>query len=357
MSNGAEAEQWDVVVIGGGGAGMSAATAAARWGAKVLLVERTARTGGDCTWTGCIPSKALIRCARAAADARSNSRFGVTAGDGEPVVDWASVRSHWESSQKTIYLHDDAPEVLRQSGVVVRTQTEVTFVSTQELDLRPINEVDSDGRRAGDGAGVLSTDMATTRVSASRIILAVGAHPVVPTTIKGLDTIDRVATSDTIWEKMDRQPKGMVVLGAGPIGCELAQAMARLGTQVTLVGTILPREAPEAQELVENALVSDGVQIEAGRVRSIRVDSDVNAVTLEVQDGKGAVRSVAGAQADIVLCALGRSAAPALQSLGLEAAGVAIDTDTRGNLVLDKYLRTSVKTIFAVVCHSDCVVR
>ena len=87
-------EHWDVVVIGGGGAGMSAAIAAARWGAKVLLVERTSRTGGDCTWTGCNPSKALIKCARVAVDVRSAARFGVVV-PSEPAVDWAAVRSHW----------------------------------------------------------------------------------------------------------------------------------------------------------------------------------------------------------------------------------------------------------------------
>ena len=317
---------YDLIVIGGGSAGIGASTSAARWGAKVLLVERSATPGGDCTWTGCIPSKALLKCARVAETVRRSSEFGVLS-SGPPTIDWAAVRSHWERSQQAIYAHDDSPEALAKKGVEVAVSTEAVFVSARELDLRPVG-----------GEGMVR------RATAPKFILCVGARPLLPASIEGLAAMDPV-TSDTIWKRLSDLPRGIVVLGGGPIGCELAQAFARLGSAVTLVGNVLPRDSAEAQEAVGKALQRDGVIVEPGRCTSIERDGGKVVMVVKSQ---GASRTVHAA-GDTVLCALGRSADAALRAVGALEVGV---KHPSGKLSLDKYLRTTAGHVFAA---GDCV--
>ena len=154
-------ERFDVVVIGGGGAGITASVAAARWGAKVLLCERSNKTGGDCTWTGCIPSKALIKCASVMHSVRTSTKYGIVAGVGVPPdpaatlhCDFAAVKAHLHKSQNSIYEHDDSPEVLQRHGVQVRLNTEVRFTSSHVLSLHSIPA--STSTTAGNSSGTNS---------------------------------------------------------------------------------------------------------------------------------------------------------------------------------------------------------
>ena len=323
--------QYDIVVIGGGAAGLAASTTAVRWGAKVLLVEQSSNLGGDCTWTGCVPSKALLKCAHVAHSIKHAKQYGVVVDPAAVSVDFATVRSHWESSQRTIYDQDDSPDVIRNKGVEVCMSTRATFASRHELRLTPVVDADMNGN---------DVDRASRVVFASRIILAVGAHPRIPGSIAGIGDMDP-ATSDTIWARMTQLPRGLLILGAGPIGCELAQAFTRLGTDVTLVGTVLPRERAAAREAVSTALMADGVRLEQGRATSIArsaasaADGASPLAVLEM-DGPAGHRSLT-VPADVVLCAMGRSAEPALRALSVDKAGCKVDP--QGRLSLDAFLR------------------
>ncbi|CAJ1424605.1 unnamed protein product, partial [Effrenium voratum] len=163
---------YDVVVIGAGSGGLTAAKTAARFGARALLVERLPRLGGDCTWFGCVPSKALIRCAHAAHEARNGGRFGVAGVDPEAVrTDWQKVKQHIKSCQEKIYKQDDSPEVLQASGVHVRLGYHASFVDARTLQLTPVDE--TQGREL---------------VSAAHFILCTGASPSLPP-LAGLDKV------------------------------------------------------------------------------------------------------------------------------------------------------------------------
>lgn len=286
----------DLLVIGGGTAGIVAAKTAARFGVKVLLVERD-RTGGDCLWTGCVPSKALLASARAAADARDAARLGVTVGD--VVIDFDAVRAHVRSSIDTI-APIDSPEALTSDGVEVVSGT----------------------------ARLIAANAATIgdqTIGFSQVVIATGARPTVPS-IPGLPTMP-MSTSDTIWD-LTELPKRLVVLGGGSIGCELGQAFSRLGSTVTIIesaDTVLAREDPDAAQVLTESLVADGVTLVTG-VSATAVDD--GHVTLS--DG----RQVA---ADHILVAVGRT--PNTDDLGLDLAG--IDTDEHGYVTVDKHLRTT----------------
>jgi pyruvate/2-oxoglutarate dehydrogenase complex dihydrolipoamide dehydrogenase (E3) component len=297
-------EVWDLLVIGGGTAGIIGAGTAAGLGGRVLLVEQ-ARTGGDCLWTGCVPSKALLAAAQAAASARGAAAFGVDTG---PVtVDFARVRDHVRTSIDTIAPHD-SPDTLRKAGVVVEAGTAVL--------------TGPDRARVGDR-----------EVRFRSALVATGAAPALPP-VPGLAEADP-CTTETIWD-LAELPSRLVVLGGGPVGCELAQAFARLGAGVTLVEAaerLLPAEDEEAAALVTAALRSDGVDVRAGRSFA-RVHPEEPRV--ELDDGS----SVAYAA---LLVAAGRR--PRTAGLGCAAAGVALDED--GAVVVDDGLRTSNPRILA----------
>jgi len=222
----------DLVVIGGGTAGLVAAIGAARQGAKVTLIER-ARTGGDCLWTGCVPSKALLAAAAAAHTARSSTHLGVHSDHVE--VDFSRVTAHVRRAIGEVAPHD-SPERLRAEGVEV-LHAGARFVADDAVEVA--------GRRLRFRSAMIAT----------------GAAPVLPP-IDGLVQAGPL-TTETIWD-LEELPRRLVVLGGGPIGCELGQAFARLGAEVTLVEMeprLLPREEPEASEVVHAALLVDGVEV------------------------------------------------------------------------------------------------
>ncbi len=293
---------WDLLVIGGGTAGLVGARTAASFGASVLMVERD-RTGGDCLWTGCVPSKALLAAASAAADARGADRLGVHV-DGVR-VDFAAVMAHVHDAIARIE-PDDSPESLRGAGVAVAFgHARFTGTDTAEVGGRPVRF-----RQA---------------------LVATGSNPLVPP-IPGLRESDPL-TSDSVWELTDA-PQRLVVLGGGSIGCELGQAFARLGSTVTVVeaaARLLTNEEADAARAVHQALTADGATVLTGEPVTAVEGSEV------VLDGGRRIT------ADAILVAVGRR--PDTTDLDLEAAGVR--TTDRGFVEVDDHLRTTNPRIWA----------
>ncbi|TFV63531.1 oxidoreductase [Geodermatophilus sp. DF01-2] len=293
----------DLLVIGGGTAGMVGARTAAGLGARVLLVERD-RTGGDCLWTGCVPSKALLAAADAAASARAAGRFGVDVGG--ITIDFGRVRKHLQAAIETIRPVDSV-EALQAAGVAVEVADAVL-------------------------TGSDSATVGGRTVRFRHALLATGAAPVLPP-IDGLADADPL-TSETVWDDLTELPARLAVLGGGPIGCELGQAFARLGSAVTVVDAadrLLPGETEEASGLVTAALRRDGVTVRTG------------AGVTAVRDGALQLADGAAVPFDRLLVAVGRRART--ERLGCAAAGVEVADD--GTVVVDGGLRTTNPRIWA----------
>ncbi|MEO6143105.1 MAG: FAD-dependent oxidoreductase [Dermatophilaceae bacterium] len=311
-------QEWDLLVVGGGTAGIVGAKTAAGFGARVILVERE-RTGGDCLWTGCVPSKSLLAAAAAAADARAATRFGVHTGTVR--VDFDGVMGHVRSAIAAIAPADSA-EALEAAGVYVVTGN-LTFTGTHTAD---IAVADDDG----------STNSLS--VVFAQALVATGAAPAL-LPIEGL-AASGALTTDTVWD-LTSLPARLVVLGGGSIGCELGQAFARLGSQVTIVegaDRILPREDAAASAVVAAALTIEAVRVLTG-VRVVAVE----AVTSPGSGGRLKLHDGSHVDYDELLVAVGRS--PRTEGMGLSAAGVEVDKG--GFVVVDKHLRTTNHHIWA----------
>lgn len=299
----------NLVLIGAGTAGLVSALVAAKAGALVTLVE-SREMGGDCLNTGCVPSKALIHAARLVAQAREAERMGLLAAAGP--VDTAAAFRHVRASIEAVAPHDSA-EQYRALGVDVRHgAARITSPWTVEV-----------------GGEVLTT---------RAIVIATGAEPVVPP-IPGLDATGYL-TSETLW-RMQQAPRRLLILGGGPIGCELSQAFARLGSDVTLVQQgehLLEREDEEVAALVRRQLEQDGVRVLTGH----------KAVAAEIVDGNRAMLlEQKGRQArvpfDTLLVAVGRK--PRTSGFGLEELG--IRTGAKGTVETNAYLQTLHPNIYA----------
>jgi pyruvate/2-oxoglutarate dehydrogenase complex dihydrolipoamide dehydrogenase (E3) component len=317
--------RYNLVVIGAGTAGLVAAAGAAGLGARVALVERDLM-GGDCLNVGCVPSKALIRAARARADVERATEFGIRVPEGAR-TDFGAVMERMRRLRAALSPTDSAAR-FRGLGVDVFLG-EARFTGRQAVQV---------------GDAVLAF---------RRALVATGARAAVPP-IPGLAEAGYL-TNETVFS-LTTLPARLAVIGAGPIGCELAQAFARFGAAVTLLDggpQILAREDRDAAARVERALVGDGVRLVLGS-EITRVERGPAAAVLHVE--------VAGRQetvpADAVLVGAGR--VPNVEDLGLEAAGVAFDA--RRGVHVDDRLRTSNRAIFAAgdVCseyrfthHSD----
>jgi pyruvate/2-oxoglutarate dehydrogenase complex dihydrolipoamide dehydrogenase (E3) component/uncharacterized membrane protein YdjX (TVP38/TMEM64 family) len=298
----------NLLVIGAGSAGLVASLIAATVKAKVTLIERD-RMGGDCLNTGCVPSKALIRSARIADYGRRAEEFGLVPRAVD--VDFARVMQRVQSVVKTIEPHDS---VERFTGLGV------DCVHGQAKIVSPW-EVEVNGRR----------------LSARNIVIASGARPRI-SDIPGLDQLDYL-TSDSVWQLRD-PPGHLLVLGAGPIGCELAQAFARLGCEVTLAthaARALPREDPEVSDRLAQAFFNCGVRLLTDH-EPLRFESGPRPrCYFRGADGEVEVAF------DRLLLSVGRS--PNVEGLGLEELGVRLTAG--GTVAVDEYLRTSVHGIYA----------
>ncbi|MFA9479712.1 mercuric reductase [Phycisphaerales bacterium AB-hyl4] len=302
--------RYNLVVIGAGTAGLVTAAGAAGMGAKVALIER-GMLGGDCLNVGCVPSKALIRCARAVHDTRNAHRFGVKV-DGEPTADFAAVMLRMRKLRAGIAPTDSA-ERFRDLGIDV-------YLGDAEFQ---------DGNHVRVGEQTLTF---------ARAVIATGARAA-ELPIEGLADVGYL-TNETVFS-LTELPKRLAVIGAGPIGCELAQAFARLGSRVTLVEAekqILTREDADAAKLVEKQLRADGIEIICGgKAVQVRRDGKDKVLTLNCDGKEHDVR------VDEILLGIGRQ--PNVDGLGLEAAGVKFDK--RQGVEVNDYLQTTNKHIYA----------
>ena len=306
-------DNYDLVVIGGGSAGIVAARFGRQLGLAVALVEKS-RIGGDCTWTGCIPSKSLLKAANVAHQVRSAGRYGLP--EQSPQIDLSQVMGRIRSVIDEIY-QAESPEVLQTEGVDV-------LIGPARFQDRHTLEVN--GRE----------------LTARRFLICTGAAPFVPP-LPGIESIDHF-TYENIWD-LQAPPRKLTVVGGGPVGCELAQAFNRLGTPVTLLEAadrLLPQDEPEAAELLKDLLAAEGIDVRLGSaVSSVSPSaSSPGNIRLSLSNG-GPVDTEA------LLLALGRR--PNVGGLGLEAASVAHD---RGGIKVDRYLRTSQPHIYAA---GDCI--
>ncbi len=294
-------EKYDLAIIGAGSVGLIAADFSVKLGARVALLEKD-RIGGDCTWSGCVPSKSLLKVAKVAHDLRTASTFGIQSQP--PVVDMVQVREYLRSTIRQIY-KGTTPEALRQKGM--------------DILLGPVSFVDP-----------LTLTVGDQRISAKKILIATGAGPVLPS-LPGLSEVP-FSTYRQIFEN-DRLPASMVVIGGGPVGAEIAQAYQRLGTQVTIFAErLLPKEEPEASEILLRVLNREGLQVVPER-----------AVSVEQSGHRVGVHSAGRRiECNLLLVAAGRK--PTIDGLNLEAAGINYSDN---GIEVNDHLQTSTATIYA----------
>jgi pyruvate/2-oxoglutarate dehydrogenase complex dihydrolipoamide dehydrogenase (E3) component/uncharacterized membrane protein YdjX (TVP38/TMEM64 family) len=303
---------YNLVVIGAGSAGLVSAYIGAATRARVALVERD-RMGGDCLNTGCVPSKALIRAARLSADIRRAGRFGLQAG---VQVDFAQVMERVARAVREVEPHDSVQRYTQLGVECIAGQARLTSPWTVQVE----------------GAAGART------LTARAVVIATGARAFVPP-IPGLQQVGFL-TSDTLWD-LRRLPARLLVLGGGPIGCELAQAFARLGSQVTqveMLPRLLAREDPEASQAVAERFGREGIRVLTGHTaREFRIEGGARVLLAEHQGTPVRI------EFDEVLVAVGRAART--DGLGLEALGIA--TGRGGTVATDEFLRTRYPNITA----------
>jgi pyruvate/2-oxoglutarate dehydrogenase complex dihydrolipoamide dehydrogenase (E3) component/uncharacterized membrane protein YdjX (TVP38/TMEM64 family) len=309
----------NLVVIGAGAGGLVSAYIAAAVKARVTLIEGH-RMGGDCLNYGCVPSKALIRSARMVSHLKKAQEFGV--GDVTGRVDFAAVMQRVHRVIRDIAPHDSV-ERYTALGVEV-LQGHARIISPWAVEVR------------------LADDTVRTLTTKS-IIIAAGASPFVPD-IPGLGEAGFL-TSDTVWD-LTELPGRLVVLGGGPVGSELAQSFARLGstvTQVEMTERIMMREDPEVSELVAASLRADGVNLLTGHqaLRVEVIDGEKRLVARRKQDGQDCEVVI---PFDELLCAVGRS--PRVTGYGLEELGIALAKN--GTIETNACLQTRYPNIYAV---------
>jgi pyruvate/2-oxoglutarate dehydrogenase complex dihydrolipoamide dehydrogenase (E3) component len=297
----------NLIVIGAGSAGLISALIAATVKAKVTLIERNTM-GGDCLNTGCVPSKTLIRSAKVAHYLKDAHRYGLRNVSG--TVDFAAVMQRVRDAIATIAPNDSVERYTALGVDCIMGEARIVDPWTVAVDGR--------------------------RITAPNIVVATGGTPFIPP-IPGIGDVG-VLTSDDVWS-LNELPQRLLIMGAGPIGCELAQSFERLGSRVTLIdmaARILPKDDADAAALVADALRDEGVDVRVA-CKAERFDA---ARRVLIADERGAKVEIAY---DRVLVAVGRRAHT--ESLGLDAIGVAVNRD--GTIGVDDYLRSSVANILA----------
>ena len=292
---------YDFAIIGAGASGLIAADFALTLGARVVMIEKD-RIGGDCTWSGCVPSKSLIKAASVAHAVQQAARFGVGA-EARP-TDMPQVRSWLNSTIEHIYA-PTTPDALRAKGMQVLLG-DASFTDAHALQV---------GEQ---------------RITAGKILINTGARPHVPD-VAGLDRVPFL-TYKEIFQNA-RLPQRLLVVGGGPIGCEIAQSYRRLGAEVTLIADmLLPEEEPEASAVLEEVFAAEG--LDRVQARATAVSYENHLFTSNTSQGEQ--------HGDLLLIATGR--VPVLEGLGLERAGVRY---TAEGITVDAHLRTSASNIYA----------
>lgn len=306
----------NLIVIGAGAGGLVSAYIAATVKAKVTLIEAN-KMGGDCLNYGCIPSKALIKSAKVAHQMRHAENYGLNSS--EPTFSFKKVMQRIHDVIAKIEPHDSVERYSKMGVDVVQGYAKLIDPWTVEIQ-----------RNDGD----------TQRLTARSIVLATGARPFVPDLL-GLEEVGYY-TSDTMWDafaKFDEPPKRLVVLGGGPIGCELAQSFARLGSKVTQVersARIMGREDEEVSKLAQESLIQDGViMLTSHSAVRCEKEGDVKRLIVERDEQESVI------EFDALICAVGREAR--LEGYGLENLGI----ETKGTIVTNDYLETLYPNIFA----------
>jgi pyruvate/2-oxoglutarate dehydrogenase complex dihydrolipoamide dehydrogenase (E3) component len=302
---------YDIGVIGGGAAGLTVASGAAQLGAKTLLVEKEKELGGDCLHFGCVPSKTLLKSAHVYHLMKNSHKFGLPPLE-VPPVDFQEVSNRIRSVIATIQHHDSEERFCKLGAQVEFGQPRFTDEHSIQLNGQPY--------------------------SAKTWIVATGSSPSAPP-IKGLDKTPYMTNREIFY--LDHLPKSMIILGGGPIGCEMSQAFCRLGTEVTVVDMapqILIKEDSDLADTVKEVLGSEGVKFYLNS--SIEEVNDLGSQKeVKIKSRQGTIISL---KAESILVSLGRG--PNTNGLGLEEIGVNLN---RQGIVVDNRLRTNLKHIYA----------
>lgn len=306
--------EFDVVVIGGGAAGLTSSGVAANFGAKTMMIERH-KLGGDCTWTGCIPSKTLLKAGKIARQIRHAGNYGLI--DSEPGINFEQVIDHVHKIRQEVYEDADDPKIYEDMGI------EVVTGSARFLDNHTVEILHEGNIR---------------KVTSKYFVIAAGASSFVPP-IEGLEEVDYL-TNDSLFENKSL-PKQFTIVGAGPIGVEMAQAFTNLGSDVTVLDMadrIMVNDDAETVAILKEELEKQGVRfvLSAG-VKKVEQEKNRKKVFVE-KDGSEQVF-----ESDALLFATGRRANT--EGLGLEAAGVKV---SRGGVEVNDKCQTSVSNIYAV---------
>ncbi len=297
---------YDLVVIGGGAAGLTAAFTAAGFNKRVALVEKD-RLGGECTWKGCVPSKALLKSAKTAEQIRKADKYGIATDSG---IETESVMDYVHSVQQKVYQKEN-PEVLKQKGIDF-INSKAQFIDSHTLQT------------------------AKAEITAAKFIIASGSSPLIPP-IDGLDEVSYL-TNENLFE-LDTLPSSLMIIGGGPIGVEMAQAFNRLGVEVYLVQRserILKKEEPVLSQMLARSLIEEGVNLLTG-FEALKVEEKEKIVLTAAQNN-----TPKKLQGEKLLIAAGRKA----NTAGLNLDSVGIKTDRHG-IITDSKMRTNIKNIYA----------
>lgn len=305
---------FDMIVIGGGAAGLTAAGISANFGAKTMMVEAD-RLGGDCTWTGCIPSKTLLKAGKVAHQIKEAGKYGLM--DGKPEINFKKVMQHVDKVRREVYEDADRPEIFEEMGIeVVHGSASFTHSHTIEIQLK------AGGER---------------RITSKKFIIATGAKAFVPP-IPGIDEVDYL-TNESLFE-INELPKELLIIGGGPIGTEMSQAFVNLGSKVTVIDMapqIMVNDDPELVEILRGELEKQGVEY-ALNASVQKVSQHGKRIKVHVEmDGISKV-----IEGNALLMATGRRANTS--TLNLEAAGVKTE---KGNITVNESCRTNQKHIYA----------
>lgn len=299
----------NLIVIGAGSAGLVSALIAATVNAKVTLIEKH-KMGGDCLNTGCVPSKALIKSAKVASLIKRSSEFGIQVSESN--IDFPAVMERIQSIIKKIEPHDSVERFESLGVECIEGEAIITSPWSVKINQRTL--------------------------TAKNIIIATGAGPLVPP-IKGIEDIDYL-TSDNLWQ-IREQPKRLLILGGGPIGCELSQAFARLGstvTQVEMASRIMAREDEDVAKLITEKFISEGINVRTNHKAKEFIKK--NNKTILICENNGQDVEI---EFDSLLIAVGRK--PNTSGFGLEELG--IELNQQGTIKVNEYLQSSIPSIYA----------
>ncbi len=307
--------EFDAIVIGGGAAGLTASGIAANVGAKTMMIE-SHRLGGDCTWTGCVPSKVLLKAGKIAHQIRNAGKFGLL--DNEPEINFKKVIEHVHHIRDEVYEDADRPEIYEDMGIEV-VFGEASFKNEHTIEIK--------------------LESGEIRIVSSRyFFIATGAKAFVPP-IAGLDDVEYV-TNESLFE-IDHLPEHLIIIGGGPIGIEMSQAFVNLGAQVTVVDMadrIMQNDDPELVEILAGELANQGVNFEMSASIN-KVEKSATGVQIFIEQN-GEEKAIFGTH---LLVATGRKAN--FERLNLDAAGV---KSTKKGVQVDNSCKTNVSHIYAM---------